>query len=385
MAKNTGKTTCLNYVIRRLQEEDKKIALTSIGVDGEERDILYDTPKPRIVLHEDMVFVTSEQDFEQCEFPTEILSVSDRATALGRLITARAKGSGKVVLSGPSDSAWLHTTLMELPKYGVELTLVDGALSRMSLASPAVTDAMILCTGAACSPQLSELIRRTKFRCKLIELEQVDDGLQKKLQALENGIWVENPMNGEWEKIGNSVFTFKSAIIKQADVSTPLRSARHDDVKMGENGVNDFAALPQNHSLPILNKDAVIPSVAHEVCEVEESPCYKVTQTTSPRQRFFLSGAITDDFFKLLNAQKNHNTHLIITDFTKLFITPLTYDNFLRNGGKINVLQKAKLLAICTNPTSPEGTHLDPIELREQMQKALGVEVYDIMNQKKNR
>jgi hypothetical protein len=95
MAKNTGKTTCLNYVIRRLQEEKKHIALTSIGVDGEERDILYDTPKPRIILHEGMVFVTSENDFEQCEFPAEILSISERSTPLGRLITARAKGSGK--------------------------------------------------------------------------------------------------------------------------------------------------------------------------------------------------------------------------------------------------------------------------------------------------
>ncbi|MDR0437166.1 MAG: hypothetical protein LBH22_02550 [Bacteroidales bacterium] len=320
MAKNTGKTTCLNYVIRRLQEESKKIALTSIGVDGEERDILYDTPKPRIVLHEGMVFVTSEQDFEQCEFPTEILSVSDRSTALGRLITAQAKGSGKVVLSGPSDSAWLQTTLMELPNYGVELTLVDGALSRMSLASPAVTDAMILCTGAACSPQLPELIRRTRFRCSLIDLEQADDVLQKQLQTLENGIWVENPTNREWGKIGNSVFTFDND-------NAPVRALR---------------ATPQ---------------------------------------RIYITGAITDHFFKSLNAQKKHNTHLIITDFTKLFITPLTYDNFLRNGGQINVLQKAKLLAVCTNPTSPEGAHLNPIALREQMQEALGVNVYDVVNE----
>ena len=315
MAKNTGKTTCLNYVIRRLRDEGKAIALTSIGVDGEERDVLYDTPKPRITLDEGMVFVTSEQDFEQCEFPTEVLAVSERATALGRLITARAKGTGKVVLSGPSDSAWLQSTITAMSSYGVELTLVDGALSRMSLASPAVTDAMILCTGAACSPQLPELIRRTKFRCNLIDLEQADESLQRNLHPINSGVWTLNETLNEWTKIGNSVFTLEN--------------------------------LSNN--------------------------------STEHLRTIYVCGAVTDHFFTLLNARKNHHIQLVVNDFTTLFVTPLTYDRFVSNGGQIKVLQKAKLLAVCTNPTSPEGASLNPIALREQMQEALGVAVYDVV------
>jgi hypothetical protein len=328
MAKNTGKTTCLNYVIRRLQEDGKKIALTSIGVDGEERDILYDTPKPRIILNEGMVFVTSEKDFEEIEFPTEILSVSERSTALGRLITARAKGSGKAVISGPSDSAWLQEIIAETQKYDVDLTLVDGALSRMSLASPAVTDAMILCTGAALTPHISELIRRTKFRCNLIELEQVDKtifgtdcksaparSLRLRSTTVPMGVWKRNKTCSHWIKVGDSVFTLE-----------------HSSVNLFENFT-----------------------------------------------KIFVSGAVTDSFFNWLNTKKNHNVQLIVNDFTKLFITPLTYDKFTRNGGRINVLQKAKLLAVCTNPTSPEGTRMNTVELREQMQEALELSVYDVV------
>jgi len=335
MAKNTGKTTCLNYVIERLYEDGKKIALTSIGVDGEERDVLYDTPKPRIVLHEGMVFVTSEKDFSECEFPAEILSVSERSTPLGRLVTARAKGSGKVVLSGPSDSSWLQEILSELPKFGVEITLVDGALSRMSLASPAVTEALILCTGTACSPQLQELIRKTKFRCNLINLEQVGDVLKNQLQQFDSGVWAENPTNGEWEKIANSVFTFGN-------------DSRHCEAQSAE---------------------AIL----------KEVDCFATLAMTN-NKKIYVRGALTDDFLKSLNTTKNHNIHLIATDFTKLFITPLTYDKFLRNGGKITVLQKAKLLAVCTNPTSPEGAYFEPELLRSEMEKALGVSVYDVVN-----
>ena len=312
MAKNTGKTTCLNYAIRRLQEEGRKIALTSIGLDGEERDILYDTPKPRIVLHDGMVFITSEKDYEQREFPAELLSVSERITPLGYLVTARAKGSGKVVLSGPSDSSWLQEMIAAMPQYGVELTLVDGALSRMSLASPAVTDAMILCTGAACSIQLPQLIDKTKFRCRLIDLERLHGNRQKQLLPIESGVW---QWRGKWEKISDSVFTLQK------------ESERF---------------LEELHTI-------------------------------------YVSGAVTNHFLNLLSVKKNRHIELIVNDFTKLFIEPATYEKFIRRGGSIKVLQKAKLLAVCTNPISPHGARLNPIVLKEQMQDALQLPVYDIV------
>ena len=77
--------------------------------------------------------------------------------------------------------------------------------------------------------------------------------------------------------------------------------------------------------------------------------------------------------------KKNRPVQLIIRDFTKLFIEPVTYEKFIRRGGNIKVLQKAKLLAVCTNPVSPEGTLLNPVILREQMQEALQLPVYDIV------
>jgi hypothetical protein len=314
MAKNTGKTTCLNYVIHRLQNEGRKIALTSIGVDGEERDVLYDTPKPRIVLHEGMVFITSEKDFEQCAFPVELLSVSERATPLGCLITARAKGSGKMVLSGPSDSAWLQEMLTAMPGYGVELTLVDGALSRMSLASPAVTDAMILCTGAACSVQLPELIRQTKFRCTLINLSQASSLLYDLFSPLDGGVWM-------------------------------------------------------------LTDDQTIKKVAGTVFTLGDS----MEQSLPEHITIYVAGAVTDRFLKLLCVRSHGRIKLVVRDFSKLFISVLTYERFIRKGGCIEVLQKAKLIAVCTNPVSPEGVRLNPTLLKEQMQEALQLPVYDIV------
>ncbi len=315
IAKNTGKTTCLNYVIRRLREEQKSIAITSIGLDGEERDVLYHTPKPRIVLHEGMVFVTTENDFVNAEFPASTLAVSERSTLLGRLVTARALGSGKIVISGPSDSTWLHEVITGMDKYGVALTLVDGAFSRMSLASPAVTDAMILCTGAACSGQLAELIRRTKFRCRLIDLPQVENSFFSTLFPLETNVWQMNEQTGETCKIAGSVFTFTGEAEK------------------------------------LVAEKAVI----------------------------YVSGAVTEQFLKTLCNKKYNGIKLIVRDFSKLFVQQGTFDRFVRRGGQVEVLQKAKLLGVCTNPTSPDGARFDAVLLRNEMEKALQLPVYDIV------
>ena len=50
LGKNTGKTECLRYVMDRLYQRQKVVAVTSIGIDGEGVDRVTATPKPEIFL-----------------------------------------------------------------------------------------------------------------------------------------------------------------------------------------------------------------------------------------------------------------------------------------------------------------------------------------------
>lgn len=189
LEKNTGKTECLNYLLNKIRTSERQFALTSIGIDGESRDQVSQTRKPEIEIPEGVVFVTSEKHFHEKRLTAQVLDVCDDRTALGRLIVAQAISPGKVVLSGPSDTAGLKRMLGHLTSFGVRTTLVDGALSRLSLASPTVTEAMILATGAAVSGNISELVRRTRYVCELIGLEQVDEALQCRLEEEQQGLW----------------------------------------------------------------------------------------------------------------------------------------------------------------------------------------------------
>ncbi|MEI6286717.1 MAG: hypothetical protein WCP79_09480 [Bacillota bacterium] len=170
MQKNTGKTETLNWLLKQFKIANTIVGLTSIGIDGETVDQVTDTAKPEITISADTLFATSELHFHAKAFAAEILAVSEQRTALGRLVIARAKECGKILLSGPAQTVWLKKCLCELQNNGAEKTLIDGALFRLSSASPAVADALILATGAALSINLRELVKQTAHTVRMINL-----------------------------------------------------------------------------------------------------------------------------------------------------------------------------------------------------------------------
>ncbi|MDR0927594.1 MAG: hypothetical protein LBO69_07510 [Ignavibacteria bacterium] len=312
-AKNTGKTTCLNYILERLTERNYNIAVTSIGVDGEKRDVLYDTPKPRIKLSKGNLFVTTEKHYAEKELSAKLLHKSKVYTPLGRLLIARAENEGQVILSGPSDSHTLTQYISLLLDAGADMVIVDGALNRMSLASPAVTDATVLCTGASLTLDMDKLIKHIKYLCELINIEQ-----DKKLVIpADEGVMGIIKVKGEMEitEVAESLFTLKMPV---------------------------SALLRRFHKV-------------------------------------LVNGVLTDSFLKEVGADTNvGSTKLYVRDFSRIFAQPQTYYRYLRRGGKMLVLQRAKLLAICTNPVSPNGYSFEPEVLRSAVASAVDVPVYDI-------
>lgn len=315
LAKNAGKTECLNYILRNVKNTGKRFALTSIGIDGESRDQVCQTPKPEIEIYEGMVFITSEKHYRSKRLVAEIMDVSTQRTSLGRLITAKAVSSGKALLSGPADTASLRTLIQDMSRFDIDTTIVDGALSRLSLSSPAVTEAMVLATGAALSCNIPQLVRKTKYVYDLICLEEAAPDITRKLIDIEQGVW---------------------AIDEEGNV-----------------------------------RDLDIPSVF--MLENRKDDIFKHGNT------LYVAGAISDKLLQFLRQQKQASEiTLIMRDFTKMFASIESYYAFIKKGGTIQVLQKSKLLAVCINPQSPEGYCLDSDELRVAMQESLGIPVYDV-------
>jgi len=316
LEKNTGKTVCLNYILRRLHQLNVACAVTSIGVDGEQTDAVFGSAKPEITLYEGMRFITSEKHYAQRLLVSKILAVDPRRTSLGRLVTGEVVCGGKILLSGAASTGMLREQIAAFRREGVPLTIVDGALSRLSLASPTVTDAMVLATGAAVSPNLNQLISRTRFVCRLIALDETPALLQQHLNPLEQGLWA-------------------------------------------------------------IDNDGVVHDLhLHSVFMLDKSKADLFAFGTT----LFAAGAVSDRLLKYLSAQKHiAKTTLIVRDFTKFFVTPEAYNEYIRKGGKIQVLQRSNLVAVCLNPTSPQGYNLNSDEACAALSDAIGLPVYDIV------
>ncbi len=313
--KNTGKTECLKYVLAQLKLSGHRVAVTSVGLDGESSDQVTNTPKPEINLFENIIFATSEKHFRQKKVTAEILDVSERKTALGRLITARAMSEGKCIISGPSDTAWLKNFISSMDHHEVDITLVDGAISRRSLASPAITDCMLLATGAAVSANLQQLVKRTKFTVDLIQLPRFSDPLSSEIHDKDTGIW----------------------------------------------------AVDVNGSIQVLEKEGPI-------------RFNKATEDIFRRgAAIFFSGMITDraldELTRLVNDQK---VRIIARDFTRIFVSPEKLLKFESKGGKIFVLNRSELIAVCVNPYSPQGYHLNSEAMIDALSEVLTVPVFDV-------
>jgi len=189
LEKNTGKTVCLNYILHRMNELGTHVGVTSIGVDGEQVDAVFATAKPEIILYEGTHFITSEKHYLIRQAVSKLVAVDSQRTSLGPLVTAQVLIRGKALLSGAATTAVLKRQIQSFDSMGVDISIVDGALSRLSLASPTVTDAMILATGAAVSANIKQLIAKTRHLYQFIMLDEVEEPLRTTLSNIESGIW----------------------------------------------------------------------------------------------------------------------------------------------------------------------------------------------------
>ena len=316
MAKNTGKTVTLNYLLEQLRLRGKIVAVTSIGIDGEKTDQVTQTEKPEIELYEGTLFVTSEYHYRQRQLVSEIVDLSEDSTSLGRLVTARVLQSGKVILSGPATTGGVRKVLDRMAEYGVDLTIVDGALSRKSHAAPTITDGLVLSTGAAIAPDLNTVVKKTAELYELMKLPEYETFKTDELLQLESGIFAledDNPVS--------------------LNIPSSLLSDKYKSALFAHGNQLFISGILTDNMLNFLRMQPEIKGSA-----------------------------------------------VVVKDFTKVFVTPMNLRLFLSKGGRLFVLKRPNLLAVTVNPVAPSGFTIPSKVLVEAMENIFAVPVYDVVN-----
>jgi molybdopterin-guanine dinucleotide biosynthesis protein len=157
-AKNAGKTTVLNTLISAYRTQN--IAITSIGLDGEDLDQITRLPKPKIDVFPGMLVATAKETLRQSSADYDVIETLDIPSAMGPIVIVLIRKSGQMLCAGPSSIHELKRLIRYLKLLGVSKIFVDGAFSRQQLSR--LGDATILCIGASLSPDLKQVMYKAK-------------------------------------------------------------------------------------------------------------------------------------------------------------------------------------------------------------------------------
>jgi hypothetical protein len=322
MAKNAGKTSALNDILYSAFDTGIRLGLTSIGRDGERTDVVTCTEKPMIYIERGTLIATAESLFHCSEAKLEVLEMTDYPSSLGRIVIARAVSSGNVEIGGPVTNLEIRAVSERMLEYGAELVLVDGALDRVSSASPAITDATILSTGAVLSRDMNKVIEQSIHRVHMLQIETVADPVVR--------ILAEECLDERQIAVIDDAFNVRNV---------EARTALGAGIKIAE-------ALDQH------SRYVVIP------------------------------GSLVTKTMRDLIAASGHfkNITLIVRDATKIFVDYRDWQLVKRAGLDVRVLEPIRVLAVTVNPYAPQGYYFDPKTFRRRLSEDLRpIPVFDVM------
>ncbi len=308
LAKNVGKTTATNHLLRTLLDEGlyeaRELALTSLGLDGEAIDAMTGLPKPRYVPQADLLVATTAELLRQAESEGarfERLAQLPGRTALGSVVLARVQRPGRVVIAGPTLLRDLCSALDQFGIYGARLGIVDGAINRLGAAAPTVTDACILCVGAsiAATPELAARRAADVFKRLLVPQSTHSDAYRK------------------FQPTARLLCFYPNI---------------PDSKPTSFNGL----AEPENEARWIIDQ------VSHDEEVV-----------------YFLHGALTEELTRALLSQlpqqaAGQQAELVVEDATKIFCHSVTLTRLAARGLDVRVARAVRVLAITSNPYTPE-------------------------------
>ena len=182
LAKNTGKTTALNYVYAMLRQYTQRtIVLISTGYDGEDVDAITGLPKPRIKVFTQTIFVTTENLLNLIDPSCFVeLKKFPWSTPFGKVMIAQALVDFEIPLVSPGSLKEIEQVLGVITNmFPTSIVLVDGSINRRAFVRLSISsDILVLSTGAAFSTQHEIQLQHMKFYHQVFTLPMIEKNLE---------------------------------------------------------------------------------------------------------------------------------------------------------------------------------------------------------------
>ena len=142
--KNAGKTTAFNAMYRQMQDDRGAgdLCITSIGINGEDRDSYEGRQKPTIEIFKESCFITNGEHLKRHTGKYQTLATFSEPEFGRTYILGRCLTNFPVVLEGPNTGREIRLIKDALARrFPDDATLlIDGSIDRQFLASPEISD-----------------------------------------------------------------------------------------------------------------------------------------------------------------------------------------------------------------------------------------------------
>ncbi|MCG8579581.1 MAG: hypothetical protein MI866_06680 [Bacteroidales bacterium] len=130
--KNAGKTTFLNWALNQIRKVESP-AFATIGIDGENNDMIDGRNKPQIKTIKGDAIVTSTNMLAKSNGLFKIEKAFPIYTQLGQIVIAKTVRDGNIELVGPEHNEQLTQVVDHLMhELGYKSIIIDGAASRIT-------------------------------------------------------------------------------------------------------------------------------------------------------------------------------------------------------------------------------------------------------------
>ena len=231
--KNAGKTTVLNYLIDCYRQRFP-LGITSIGLDGEEKDAVTKLPKPRVMVYPGMLVATTIECLDKSDITFRIKKDPQMYTPMGKVFIIEVLTPGILEIAGPVMMTEQKQVAEEMLSFGAKKVILDGAAGRMAFAN--LADGSILSVGAALSNQMDEVVKQAEYQVELLTLPAVKDILAKELMQITDTLATPYIDIDEYHRLYRGV-------LDEQDVVTLMKDYQMEKKKLPTLVVKDSMAL----------------------------------------------------------------------------------------------------------------------------------------------
>lgn len=242
MTKNTGKTVALNHLLAQAAASAVAVGVTSIGRDGEDRDMVFFIPKPPILVWPGTLVATARATLQRAKVRWKLIDSTGIDSPMGEILVVKVLEYGEMEVAGASRSSDQLKVIGRLKQCGASLVILDGALGRSHHASPAIANGVVLATGAAIGGGIQDVIRKTRDRLAILGIAQADEATRRLCEPVfsQGGV-------GLWNSRDEQVFRAKIATLNAAE--TLLRYSASDVSTVALSGAVGRALWRALHTL----------------------------------------------------------------------------------------------------------------------------------------